>query len=130
MIEQHEAIRLKFWSEREVLQMRRVEIAAELNAIDEAKKQSNDAIVALSGTSKNAMMARTDDVVDYIKIPSDLDAALEKLGLCRDRLTLARKICSISSVDHNSALRKLPSSVLHRSTLTFKKIRSRWRDSL
>jgi hypothetical protein len=60
------------------LQKRRAEIATELLAIDEAKKRSEDAIVAFDGV-KDAIVVGAEASVDYTKIPSDLDAALEKL---------------------------------------------------
>jgi hypothetical protein len=79
-IAQREAVRVKFLKNREELQKRRDAIATELLALDEAKKQSRDAIVALSG-GEGAMVASAEASVDYTKIPSDLDAALEKLDV-------------------------------------------------
>jgi hypothetical protein len=60
------------------LQKRRAEIATELLAIDEAKKRSEDAIVAFDGV-KDAIVVGAENMIDFTKIPSDLDAALEKL---------------------------------------------------
>ncbi len=61
------------------LQKRRAEIAAELKAIEEAKRQSDDAIV--SPSTEERIVASAEASVDYTKIPSDLDAALEKMDL-------------------------------------------------
>ncbi len=80
-IAQREAIRVQFLKKREDLQKRREALATELLAIEEAKKQSEEAIVALSGGGAGAMVASAEASVDYTKIPSDLDAALEKLDV-------------------------------------------------
>jgi hypothetical protein len=60
---------------RAELEKRVAGIAAEVNALEEAKKQSQDAIVAPSCKSESIELSS----VDYTKIPSDLDAALERL---------------------------------------------------
>jgi hypothetical protein len=79
-IAQREAIRVQFLNKREDLQKRRAEIVTEQSAIIEVLKQTNDAIVALT-ESTGTLMANAEAAVDYTKIPSDLDTALEKLDL-------------------------------------------------
>jgi hypothetical protein len=78
---QREATRLQFLKKREDLQKRRLEIVTEVAAIEEARMQSNDAIVALSGRSKSVTVVSSENGTDYTKILNDLDAALEKLDL-------------------------------------------------
>ncbi len=79
MIAMREAVRIRFLKEREGLQKRRAEMLAERAAIEEAQKNASEAIVPLS-VSGGAVVASVEGVhVDYTKIPTDLDAALEKL---------------------------------------------------
>jgi hypothetical protein len=76
---QQNIIRQRYVRQREELQKRRTEIVAEMKVIDEGNRQSNDAIVPSTG--RGVMISNVEGSVDYTKIPSDLDAALEKLDL-------------------------------------------------
>jgi hypothetical protein len=80
-IAQREVIRVEFLKKREDLQKRRAKIIEEVKAIEEAKEQSNDSIVVLSGSTEGAVVVSLENAVDYTKIPSNLAAALEKLDL-------------------------------------------------
>ena len=80
MIARRNAIKDEFTRKREELVKRRAEIAKEIAEIELAKASANEAIVPLKGDSKLVLLHELGEkVVDYTAIPTQLDAALEKL---------------------------------------------------
>lgn len=77
MIAKREAIRVQFLKQREELVKRRSDMAKESAEIEAAQVAAADAIVA--PTTKQ--LSLSGPPVDFTTIPTDLDAALEKLDL-------------------------------------------------